>query len=46
MKRLLEADYTGRFSYECTSPIIQNIDDLKAPIEASITYLRGLLDPR
>jgi 2-keto-myo-inositol isomerase len=46
MKRLLKADYTGPFSYECTSPIIQNIDDLKAPIEASITYLRGLLDPR
>ena len=46
MKRLLEAGYTGPFSYECTSPIIQNIDDLKAQIDASITYLRGRLDPR
>jgi predicted xylose isomerase-like sugar epimerase len=46
MKRLLEAGYTGPFSYECTSPTIQNIDDLTAQIGASITYLRGRLDPR
>ena len=46
MKRLLEADYTGRFSYECTSPIIQNIDNPRAQIDASIAYLRGRLDPQ
>jgi len=46
IKRLLEAGYTGPFSYECTSPIIQNIDDPRAQIEASIAYLRGRLDPR
>ena len=45
MKSLLHAGYTGPFSYECTSPLIQNIDDLKAQIDASIAYLRRLLDP-
>src|SRR3984885_11801184 len=46
MKSLLRAGYTGPFSYECTSPIIQNIDDLKAQIDASITYLSDRLDPQ
>ena len=45
VKRLLKAGYTGPFSYECTSPLIQNIGDPKAQIDASITYLRRLLDP-
>jgi 2-keto-myo-inositol isomerase len=46
MKRLHEAGYTGPFSYECTSPLIQNSSDLKAQIGASITYLSRLLDER
>ena len=46
MKRLLEAGYTGPFSYECTSPLIQNLGDPKTQIDASITYLRGLLERR
>ena len=46
MKSLLRAGYTGPFSYECTSPTLQNIDDLKAHIDASITYLSDLLDPQ
>ena len=46
MKRLHEAGYTGPFSYECTSPLIQNSSDPKAQIGASITYLGRLLDPR
>jgi 2-keto-myo-inositol isomerase len=46
MKSLLESGYTGPFSYECTSSLIQNIDDPKAQIDASITYLRRLLDRR
>ena len=46
MKSLLRAGYTGPFSYECTSPLIQNIDDPKEKIGASIGYLRRLLDPR
>jgi 2-keto-myo-inositol isomerase len=46
MKRLHEAGYTGPFSYECTSPLIQNSSDLKAQIGASITYLSRLLDPQ
>ena len=46
IKSLLRAGYTGPFSYECTSPIIQNIDDLKAQIDASITYLSDRLDPQ
>ena len=45
MKSLLEAGYTGPFSYECTSPLIQNIGDPKAQIGASIAYLRRLLRP-
>ena len=45
LKRLLEAGYTGPFSYECTSPLIHDIDDPKARINESITYLRRLLDP-
>jgi 2-keto-myo-inositol isomerase len=44
VKQLLEAGYTGPFSYECTSPLIQNSSDPKAQIAASITYLRRLLD--
>jgi 2-keto-myo-inositol isomerase len=46
MKRLLRAGYTGPFSYECTSPLIQNIGDPTAPIKASITYLSDLLGSR
>jgi 2-keto-myo-inositol isomerase len=46
MKRLLEAGYTGPFSYECTSPLVQNLGEPKTQIDASITYLRRLLDPR
>ena len=46
MKRLLEAGYTAPFSYECTSPLIQNIGDPRAQIKASIRYLSDLLDPR
>jgi 2-keto-myo-inositol isomerase len=46
VKQLLEAGYTGPFSYECTSPLVQDIGDPKARIDASITYLRRLLDPR
>jgi 2-keto-myo-inositol isomerase len=46
VKSLLEAGYTGPFSYECTSPLIQNDSDLKAQIGASITYLSRLLDPQ
>ena len=46
MKSLLRAGYTGPFSYECTSSLIQNIGDPKAEIGASIAYLRRLLDPR
>ncbi len=46
VKNLLEMGYAGPFSYECTSPLIQGNSDLKAQISASITYLRGLLDPR
>jgi len=46
VKSLLEAGYAGPFSFECTSPLIQNIGDPTAQIEASITYLRDLLDPR
>jgi 2-keto-myo-inositol isomerase len=46
VKSLLRAGYTGPFSYECTSPLIQNIGDPRAQIEASITYLSDLLDPR
>ena len=42
MKRLLEAGYTGAFSYECTSSLIQGIIDPEARIAASITYLRRL----
>jgi 2-keto-myo-inositol isomerase len=45
VKRLLEAGYTGPFSYECTSPLIQDIGEPKARINESITYLRRLLDP-
>ena len=45
VKTLLEAGYTGPFSYECTSPLVQDIGDPKARIDASITYLRRLLDP-
>ena len=45
MKSLLRAGYTGPFSYECTSPLVQDIGDPKAQIDASITYLRCLLDP-
>jgi 2-keto-myo-inositol isomerase len=45
VKSLLEAGYTGPFSYECTSPLIQNLGDPRAQIDASITYLRRL-DPR
>jgi 2-keto-myo-inositol isomerase len=44
VKSLLEAGYTGPFSYECTSPLIQNGSDLKAQIGASITYLSRMLD--
>jgi 2-keto-myo-inositol isomerase len=43
VKRLLEAGYTGPFSYECTSPLIQDSDDPGKQIDASMTYLRGLL---
>jgi len=46
VKSLLEAGYTGPFSYECTSPLIQNTADPKRQIGASITYLRRLLDRR
>jgi 2-keto-myo-inositol isomerase len=46
VKSLLEAGYVGPFSYECTSPLIQNCSDPKAQIGASITYLGRLLDPR
>jgi 2-keto-myo-inositol isomerase len=46
VKSLLEAGYAGPFSYECTSPLIQNSRDLKAQIGASITYLSRLLDPQ
>jgi 2-keto-myo-inositol isomerase len=46
VKSLLEAGYAGPFSYECTSPVIQNSSDLKAQIGASITYLSRLLDPQ
>jgi 2-keto-myo-inositol isomerase len=46
VKSLLEAGYTGAFSYECTSPLVQNSGDPKAQIAASITYLRRLLHPR
>ena len=46
MKSLLEAGYTGAFSYECTSPLVQNSGDPKAQIAASITYLRRPLHPR
>jgi 2-keto-myo-inositol isomerase len=45
VKSLLEAGYTGPFSYECTSPLIQNLSDPRAQIDASITYLRRL-DPQ
>jgi 2-keto-myo-inositol isomerase len=44
-KTFLEAGYTGPFSYECTSPLIQDIGDPRAQIGASIAYLRRLLDP-
>jgi len=46
VKSLLEAGYAGPFSYECTSPLIQNSSDPKAQIGASITYLSRLLDSR
>jgi 2-keto-myo-inositol isomerase len=46
VKSLLEAGYTGAFSYECTSPLVQNSGDPKAQIAASITYLCRLLHPR
>jgi 2-keto-myo-inositol isomerase len=46
MKRLLEAGYVGPFSYECTSPLVQDADDQGARIKTSITYLRLLLDRR
>jgi 2-keto-myo-inositol isomerase len=45
VKSLLESGYTGPFSYECTSPLIQNLGDPRAQIDASINYLRGL-NPR
>jgi hypothetical protein len=44
VKKLLEEGYTGPFSYEGTSPLIQNFGDPKTQIGASITYLRRLLD--
>jgi 2-keto-myo-inositol isomerase len=43
MKKLLDTGYTGPFSYECTSSLIQDIDDPGAEIDASITYLRHRL---
>jgi 2-keto-myo-inositol isomerase len=46
VKSLLEAGYAGPFSYECTSPLVQNSSDPKAQIGASITYLSRLLDSR
>jgi 2-keto-myo-inositol isomerase len=46
VKSLLEAGYAGPFSYECTSPLIQNSSDPRAQIAASITYLSRLLDPQ
>jgi 2-keto-myo-inositol isomerase len=46
VKRLLEAGYAGPFSYECTSPLIQNSSSPQAQIGASITYLSRLLEPR
>jgi 2-keto-myo-inositol isomerase len=46
VKSLLEAGYTGPFSYECTSPAHSKRRRPKAQIDASITYLRRLLDPR
>ncbi len=46
VKSLLEAGYAGPFSYECTSPLIQNSSDPKAQIGTSITYLSRLLDSR
>jgi 2-keto-myo-inositol isomerase len=44
VKRLLEAGYTGPFSYECTSSFIQASDEPRAEIDTSITYLRRLLN--
>jgi len=46
VKSLLERGYTGPFSFECTSPLVQDSRDPKAQIGASIAYLRGLLDAR
>ena len=43
MRRLIEAGYTGPFSYECTSSLIQDVDDHEAQIGASISYLRRKL---
>lgn len=40
MRRLLASGYTGAFSYECTDPNVRECDDLRAPIAASIDYLR------
>ena len=46
MQRLLEAGYRGPFSYECTSPRVQDAGDLKAKIERSMMYLRVRLEGR
>jgi 2-keto-myo-inositol isomerase len=46
VRRLFEAGFTGPFSYECTSPLVQNAADPRAQIGASITYLRRRLDRR
>jgi 2-keto-myo-inositol isomerase len=44
MSRLLAAGYSGPFSFECTSPQVQNSDKLAAhQLCASISYLRECL---
>ena len=43
MRRLLAAGYRGPFSFECTAPSVREREDLKAPIAASIAYLRHAL---
>ena len=43
MRRLLAAGYRGPFSFECTAPGVREREDLKAPIAASIAYLRHAL---
>lgn len=43
LRRLLADGYGGAFSWECTAPAVRDRDDLRAPLAASMDYLRRAL---